>query len=522
MAEIKVNAGGSLQTAIDNAQPGDVLSLEAGATFRGPIVLPAKNSSTEIVIQSSRVAELPQARVNPSHSGLMPKIICTAFEQAIRTKPGASFLKFDGIEVLPDPNEPNTDVIKFFDLVRLGEGRQLQATLESVPHHLKIDRCYIHGLAQTNFQRSISLNSSDTEVTRCYIPEIHGRGMDAQTICSWNTPGRLKIEDCYLEASGENFLLGGADPAMESFIPTDVQLLRCHVFKPLSWKGVWTVKNLLEIKNGKNVLIDGNVFENNWTDAQSGVAILFTVRNQEGTAPYSVILNVTFTNNTVKNSEDALNFLGSDNEKPSQRCSGALIQNNLFVDISRDFVLLNGYDNVRINRNTHLQGRDLISLNVTPSNGFEYSENLTKDNPYGIIGEGLIGQAALDKFTPGGKFSNNVIANPYSKESGAPYPAGNDYPASLTLPADFRSPFVGKGCDVDRLLAAQSGSVTGPVTEPTPTPSPAPVPTQPVLRKVSWPTGEAKQNVILDTQWKERYRMKRHLSGAYAEFEKVP
>lgn len=57
---------------------------------------------------------------------------------------------------------------------------------------------------------------------------------------------------------------------------------------------------------------------------------------------------------------------------------------------------------------------------------------------------------------------------------------------------------------------------------PTPTPTPVPAPTTPALRKVEWPSGEAKQNAILDTQWKDRYRFKRHLSGAYAEFEKVP
>lgn len=50
-----------------------------------------------------------------------------------------------------------------------------------------------------------------------------------------------------------------------------------------------------------------------------------------------------------------------------------------------------------------------------------------------------------------------------------------------------------------------------------------PTPTPPTLvRKVNWPTGEAKQNAIIELQWRDRYRFKRHLSGAYAEFERVP
>ena len=45
----------------------------------------------------------------------------------------------------------------------------------------------------------------------------------------------------------------------------------------------WSVKNLLELKMGRNVIIDGNVLENSWGDAQIGYAVLFTVRNQDGT-----------------------------------------------------------------------------------------------------------------------------------------------------------------------------------------------------------------------------------------------
>lgn len=476
MTEIKVNTGDSLQNAINNALPGDVIAVEAGATFRGPIELPNKVGSTEIVIQSSRVSELPQERVNPSHSVLMPKILCPAFEQAIRTKPGAHHYKLDGIEVQPDPAVvSDTSVTRIYDLVRLGGGRDPQTTLDTVPHHIKVDRCYIHGLSGTHFQRGISLNSMDTEITRCYISEIHAKGMDAQAICSWNTPGRLVIEDCYLEASGENFLLGGSDPASEAFLPSDVRLLRSHLFKPLEWKTskAWTVKNLLEVKAGKNLLFDGNVLENNWVDGQAGIAVLFTVRNQEGSAPYSVILNLTFSNNTLKNSEGgALNFLGSDNEKPSQRCSGAVLRNNLFTDIGSNFLTINGYNDVTFDRNTHLQKGNLTTFYGTPSTGFKYTNNLTVDHDYGIWTEAGIGNVGLAQFAPAAVWTNNVIANPYDKGS---YPAGNQYPVTWTPPADFRSLFPGIGCDIDALSAAQQG--TAPTPEPVPTPTPTPDPT---------------------------------------------
>src|SRR6267142_3100250 len=56
---IVVNAGGNLQTAINNAVPGDTIVLQAGATFTGPFTLPNKTSGSGwIYIQSSAYASL--------------------------------------------------------------------------------------------------------------------------------------------------------------------------------------------------------------------------------------------------------------------------------------------------------------------------------------------------------------------------------------------------------------------------------------------------------------------------------
>src|SRR5262250_413788 len=50
---INVAAGGDVQAAIDQARPGDVIKLQAGATFTGNFQLPNKNGSDWIVIRSS-------------------------------------------------------------------------------------------------------------------------------------------------------------------------------------------------------------------------------------------------------------------------------------------------------------------------------------------------------------------------------------------------------------------------------------------------------------------------------------
>jgi hypothetical protein len=210
------------------------------------------------------------------------------------------------------------------------------------------------------------------------------------------------------------------------------------VFKPLSWKvgspsyagKHWTVKNLLELKNARNVTIDGNVFENNWTDAQTGIPILFTVRNQEGTAPWSIIENVTFTNNIVKSAEGAVNLLGSDNEKPSQRSSGLLIANNLFTDIRGPFLTINGYNTVTVSHNTHLQTGNIMTLYGTPVRNLIYRDNLTIRNPsgYGVFGDSLgEGVVALKKFAPDAVLTKNILA----LADGSLYPKDNYFPSSI-------------------------------------------------------------------------------------------
>ena len=142
-----------------------------------------------------------------------------------------------------------------------------------------------------------------------YLSDGHVVGFDAQAICGLNGPGPFKIVNNYLEGSGENVMFGGADPAIPDLVPSDIEFRGNHCFKPLSWKighpsyaGIpWTVKNLFELKNARRVLIEGNLFENNWAHAQNGTAILFTVRNQDGKAPWSVVQDVTMINNIVRN-----------------------------------------------------------------------------------------------------------------------------------------------------------------------------------------------------------------------------
>jgi hypothetical protein len=434
-ATITVAPTGSLQSAINSAQYGDTIVLEAGATYTTTIVLPLKSGTGEIVIQSSRVSELPDgARVSPSQAALFARIqSATPAEPMVKTVAGAHHYRFVGIEF----STANAGVV-VYDLIRFGESRYTQTSLSQVPHHLVIDRCYLHGFDTQDVQRGVSLNSAETTVSNSYISNIHGVGFDTQAVAGWNGPGPFHIVNNYLEAAGENVMFGGADPGIANLVPSDIEVRNNYVFKPKSWKvgdpsyagKHWTVKNLLELKNARNVVIDGNVFENNWTDGQAGIPILFTVRNQEGTAPWSIVENVTFTNNVVRDAEGGINFLGSDNEKPSQRSSVALVSNNLFVDIRGPFLTMNGFNKVSLVHNTHFQTGNIMILYNTPAQQFVYRDNLTVRHPssYGVFGDATgEGTAALRKFAPDAVFKNNVLA----LADASLYPKENQFPSSI-------------------------------------------------------------------------------------------
>lgn len=431
---IQLAANGNLQRALNQAKPGDTIVLEAGAVYEGPFTLPKKDGNEFITIQSSRVAELPDGvRVSPSQSALLAKLQSSENGSPIvKTEPAAHHYKFIGIEF----STANAQV-KINDLVRLGDSAP-QKTLDTVPHHLVIDRSYIHGFPTQEVQRGISLNSAETAITNSYISEIHGKGYDTQAICGWNGPGPFKIINNYLEGAGENVMFGGSNPSIPNLVPSDIEIRDNYFFKPLSWKvgdpsyggQHWSVKNLFELKNARRVTIDRNIFENNWVDAQAGSGILFTVRNDEGGAPWSTIEDVTFTNNIVRNSPSALNLLGKDNLKPSQRAKNIVISNNFFTDISGIFLTMSGYPNATISNNTHFQSGNIMTLHGDPSPGFVYKNNITvRDSKgYGVKGDASgEGTVALDLFTPGAEFRNNVIVGANASQ----YPGNNSYPSSL-------------------------------------------------------------------------------------------
>src|SRR5213596_1698671 len=437
---LAVPAGGDLQAALNAAVGGDVITLQAGATFSGPFTLPNKSGTGWIIVRTSAADSTlppPGTRITGAYAGpVLPKIVVGAgVGGALRTILGAHHFRFIGIEFAPTPGA------FVYSLIELGAGETSAAAL---PHDLIFDRCFIHGDPTVGGRRDIAMNSAATAVIDSALWGFTEVGADAQAIASWSGAGPFKIVNNYLEGSGENVMFGGADPNIVDLVPSDIEIRHNYFFKPLSWKqsdpsyaGIpWEVKNLFELKNAQRVFVDGNVFERIWPNAQAGMAIQFTPRNQNGTAPWSVVKDVTFTHNIVRHVTGGINVLGLDDINTSQQMMRLLVRDNVLEDVTDDdpdgfgarlFQILNGAADVTIDHNTAFQNGFTVGADQAPSPRFTFRNNIAPEHQ-GVIGSGTgPGILTLDAFFPGFVYGRNVQPGGNSLV----YPADNFFPATL-------------------------------------------------------------------------------------------
>jgi hypothetical protein len=428
-ATINVAAGGNLQTALNNAKPGDEIVLAAGATFTGNFTLPLKSGSGWILVRTSGSIPPLGQRLTPSTAGGVARIKTNNQLPALRTAAGTRGWRFVGIEF-----GVTTNVTSLPNIVTLGEGTQ--TTLAQAPRDLVLDRVWVHGHPTLNVRRCIALNSAATAVINSTVNECHDKAYDSQAIWGWNGPGPFHIENNYLEGSGENVGFGGAVPAIPNLVPSDVIIRRNHIAKPAAWKTAgWMVKNLIEFKNGRRILIEENLIEGNWVSGQQGYAIMLTPRSENGGCKsWCVIEDVTFRWNQVRRTGSGLVLSGRADADLVLASTRFLFEQNLWDELGtgiytgqgRIWVLMNnGLADVTFSHNTAF-GRDMTVLYCDQEARVEIEDNVLSSAPgYGLwsCAGKPTGTQAVSYHVQNWTYLRNITIN----VAAGPQPTGNFY-----------------------------------------------------------------------------------------------
>lgn len=432
---VVVKPGGDLQGAIRSASLGDTIILQAGASYVGPVVLPNKgpgsgSDSDYITIRTSNLAGISQEgeRIKPAqHARAMPKILSPNLQNALNAEEGAHHYKFIGIEFTLEPKAGYV-----YNLIDLGKD---YASYPQFPHHLVFDRCYVHATGLKTSRRGFALNSAETSILNSHVSGFAGEGDETQAIAGWGGPGPFHIVNNYLEAGGEVILFGGADPAIQDLVPSDIEIRRNYLYKPAEWAGKVLIKGCFELKNARRVVVDGNLLDS----PIRMTAMVITVRNQNGRAPWSTIEDLQITNNIVRHPSTGINFLGKDRDPPTQEAKRIRVANNLFVDVvspepsnTAYFLQMFAGDTFTVEHNTVQQAGNLINSAEVPTKNFVFRNNIVQHSLYGVVCF-TPGTCPRDnpfcRCFPGAVFKGNIIVDSLGVNANDPldrkYPPGN-------------------------------------------------------------------------------------------------
>jgi hypothetical protein len=492
---VRVGANANLQQALDAARPGDVLLLPPGATYVGNFVLRNTGATPNgapaggwIVVRtdvSDATLGAAGTRMTPSRaaSARLARILSPNYTSAVGTAPGAHHWRLTGVEIGTTPAAKQMNM-----LVRFGEASDVQRTLAAMPHHLIVDRSYVHGTPTLDMKRCITLNSATSAVIDSWLTECHSNNGDSQAVLGYNGSGPFRIENNYLAAGHEVVMFGGGDPGIAGLVPSDIELRRNHITRPLSWRNKWQVKNLVESKNVRRLLVEGNVIENNWSDGQTGFAFVLKSENQDGTAPWSTSSDVTVRYNRIRNTGSVFNLSGL-GSNPSKVVPAArfVITNNVAEGVNVGpykgegvaFQLLSGLSDAIVTHNTIINQKATASgvvFDGPPLQRLVMHSNVFQGGPYGVHGSDAgSGNETLKRYAPGAVFRRNVVVG----ADCSTYPGETVCPERMTevgfldaLKGNFRAG-VGAlrkraldggdiGADIDRVEQATRGAIVAP------------------------------------------------------------
>lgn len=421
---IPVAGSADLQPALDRANPGDTLVLTPGVRYVGNFWLRAKpvSSNDWITLTTAQPDRLPPngTRLTPTLASALPKLITPNNMRALEAEPGAHHYRLIGLELAPAPG--------VYSLGLLALGQTDNPKPAGVPHDFVLEHLYVHGDPKAGGKYGIRLEAAQVSLSDSTIADIKSDSQDSQAVTGCNGPGPFTLVNNFLEAAGEN-VMWGACGTLPGVVPSDIVMRGNHLFKPLSWKGSkWQVKNSFEIKNGQRIKLIGNVFENNWANAQPGLMIQLTPRALDNGKP-GIVRDILFESNVFENSPSGVNISGHDDlAKNSGETRQIVFRNNLFIGFGdpssapKLFQIQGPIRDLVLDHNTGLTTNGSWLSIDTPIPGAQVTNNILSHADYGIFGpEVPFDGPAIQRYLPQAPVRGNVVVG------GSPnkFPDGN-------------------------------------------------------------------------------------------------
>lgn len=432
-----------LQYALDNCAGGDIVVITKGSTYTGPFTITNKSGSSFVYVVSSGDpgiggTGLPAAGTRVVAADVTSMAIVEATNAggaALVTVNGSHHFRFVGI------NFKNHLAENVGSIVNLGNGDTSSATL---PDNIFFDRCYFLASTSTTHsgRRGMYFNGKNLAVFDSRFEGFFDDGFDSQAILTIYGDGPFKIVNNYLEGASENVMFGGGDPLISNNTPSNIEIRHNYFEKRAAWIGAGhSVKNHLELKNAKRVLVEGNTFVRCWADAQNGTSIVLNVSNQDGTAPWSETSDITIRLNKISavGGGIAINGRSITVGYTTQITNRVLIENNVITVAdpstgadNRMFAVSNGPQYVTIRHNTTFQTAGpelyLFGNGSLLGNFLVFRDNITSWGDYGIFNDvSESGTTALNRYNSA---NYTVSFNAYIGGSSSGMPSGNFYPAN--------------------------------------------------------------------------------------------
>jgi len=306
-----------------------------------------------------------------------------------------------------------------------------QHTLLTTGERTQVHNCDFLGNYTYGGRRGIAVNSPGGIITKSRFRDLH-HAQDAQCIAGWDDTRDLLVEDCFGEASGENVIFGGADALSQDRQPQNIIIRRCTWTKPTYWSSKpsgATVKNCLELKNAKNVLIEDCNFAQSWLDGQTGFCLVLTVRNQDGTNPWASIEDITIRKCVTRDTIGVFQILGVDDTNPSGVMRRVRVEHCRFEYRDGTAIQIgNGVEGFDVQDCSFWSANNGKFLGFNnpqrPNVGLTISDSDANEGGYGIHGDDTApGQPTLDVYAPDATFSNVTLWRT-AWTNNYPYPAG--------------------------------------------------------------------------------------------------